>query len=181
MIKTNTSSQNTATVPSRDDYLEKLYTLIRRQVKRERFPRRMIENNEVVNECFIQLSQKVLPNFKSSKFRNLLRGTIKHVVRHFEPLSFEMIDFDELNHDEHPFYEMNFFCEDEIFEFVFAKFCETFSEPKRTVYSHSLILSRSDIAELTGLSRGEIAQLLRKMPEHFEKFYTKFSDDTTTQ
>jgi DNA-directed RNA polymerase specialized sigma24 family protein len=164
--------------PPNHDFANQLYRAIRKRVKRTRFSRRLIDNDEVVNEIFLRLSGKNLPPFDSDEFDNLLRRTTNHVVRDYRRFLKLATDIDEVNDDEHPFYEMDFFSVEEEFEFVFSKFCDSFDEPKRTVFTHSRTLSKESIAELTGLFRHEVARTIKSMPSEFKKFYRNFSENT---
>ena len=152
---------------------EQLYFLIRKRIKRMKFPRLLIDPDEVANEVFLRLMEQHLPKFGSEDFENLLRRTTGHVVRNFKLFSKPALDVDELEEDKHPFYEMNFYMEEESFEYVFAKFCETFPEPKRTVFKYSRLLAKQDIAALVGISRNEVARIIKSMPELFRRFIEK--------
>jgi hypothetical protein len=161
-----------------NDPASQLYHAIRKRVKRTMFSRRLIDSDEVVNEIFLRLSGKNLPPYGSEGFDNQLRRTTNHVVRDYKRFLKPATDIDEVNEDEHPFYEMEFFSIEEEFEFVFSKFCDTFDEPTRTVFTRSRALSKENIAELTGLFRQDVARIIKSMPSEFERFYTNFSENT---
>ena len=172
MIKTNTS-QNTATVPSRDAYFEKLYTLIRKRVKYSFVVRKLASVDDVTGDIFLQLIEQELPPLESDEFKKLLSKMVNRFVRRIKRSVREMLDIDELGESEHPIYEVDFSGE-ENFEFVFDKFCKSFPEPQRTVYFYSRIIPRKDIADLTGLTQRRVAQLAKQMPVHFKTFIDNY-------
>ena len=156
------------------DTQETLYYLIRKQVKRANFPRHLIDADEIISEVFLLLVGRKLPDFTTEEFKKTLRETVQRVVWDSKRRQKPTLDISEIGDDEHPYYEMDFSLEEETFEFIFGKFCESFSEPKRTVYSRSCILSRWDIADLTGLSRSDIAKIMKTMPDDFRTFWESY-------
>jgi hypothetical protein len=158
--------------------MDQLHRAIQKRVEQTMFPRRLIDTDEIVNEIFLRLAGKKLPPFDSEHFENLLRRTTDHVVRDYKRFLKPATEIGELNDAEHPVYEMDFFSGEEGFESIFSKFCDSFGEPKRTVFRHSRTLTKENIAELTGLSRCRVARIVKSMPNEFLEFYTNFSENT---
>ena len=154
---------------------EQLYHLIRKQVKRMNFSRLLINPDEVVSDAYMLLIEKRLPDFETAEFRFTLRKAVKRILWDRRRPVRPMLDVDELDEDEHPFYEMDFYSEEVEFEIVFEKFCESFPEPKRTVFKYSRLTTKQDIAALLGISRNEIARIIKSMPDHFRDFLEHFN------
>ena len=161
------------------DSAGQLYHAIRKRVKRTMFPRRLIDSDEIINEIFVRLSCRDLPTFGSAEFENLLRRMTHHVVRDYKRFSKPATDIDALDHDEHPYYTVEFHSGEENFETVFSQFCDSFTGTKRTVFQYSRVLPKKNIAELTGLHRDEVTRIIKSMPDEFEKFYRNFSEGSS--
>ena len=165
-----TQPQNTTDGTDRDTYFEKLYNLIRKRVKCSFTVRRLATVDDVTGDVFLLLVEQILPPLESEDFQKLLTKTINRLVRRIKRSVREMLDVDELGESEHPFYEMDFRVEDENFELVFEKFCESFPDPQRTIFKKFRFMSKQNIAALVGISRNTVAQIIKTMPGHFRNF-----------
>lgn len=171
-----TPSQSAANGVNCDASLETLYSLIRKRVKCSFIVRRLADVDDVTGDIFLQLAERKLPPFESEEFKKILTKTANKYVRQIKRSIREMLDVDELGESEHPFCEEKCFSDEEEFELVFSEFCESFPEPKRTVFRKSRILSWRNIAELTGLSQRDIARAIRLMPKQFKTFFENYSN-----
>ena len=138
------------------------------------FSRLLINPDEVVSDAYMLLIEKRLPDFETAEFRFTLRKAVKRILWDRRRPVRPMLDIDELEEDEHPFYEMDFYSEEAEFELVFAKFCELFPEPNRTVYFYSRVIPRKDIADLIGLTQRRVTQIIKQMPGHFKTFFENY-------
>ena len=87
-----------------------------------------------------------------------------------------MFDIDELTSDEEPGYDPESNREEEEFETMFDRFCDSCEEPERTIYRLFRTYTKIEIASIAGISRNEVACFLKKMPKKFETFVEKFSE-----
>ena len=150
---------------------ETLFLFIQKRVKLSTFCRLHNDLDEVVSDVYMMLSEQNLPDFKTEEFRIVLRKAVKRNLWDRKRPVRPMFDVDELDEDEHPFYEIDFDSEEKAFESFFEKFCQSVPEPHRTVYSRCRVLSRNNIVALTGLSQRGVTKIIKEMPERFKTFF----------
>lgn len=161
---------------NRDEINLALYEAIRRRILQTKFPRRRIDEEELLHAVFAHLFDQSLPALNGHTITRLLDRNIQHTIRDFKMAQRPSLDVEEFGPDFGPVYDEPEWSEEAEFERAFEKFCDTQPEPRRTIFLCSRTHSRNDIAKSVGLSRQEIGRVLKLMPEKFRLFLKKYKD-----
>ena len=153
-----------------------LYEAIRLQISESFFSRTKIDEDELLHVLFVKLADKVLPPLGSEELVEELQKEIRSTIRDFKRSKRSMFDIDELTLDEEPAYDPEGNREEEEFETMFDRFCDSSEEPERTIYRLFRTYTKKEIANIAGISRNEVARFLKKLPKKFETFVEKFSE-----
>ena len=152
-----------------------LYEAIRFQISLSDFSRTQIDEDELLHVLFVKLAGMFLPPIESKELIELLRQEIRHAIRKFKLAKRFLLDIDELDPDDGPFYDDRKKDFETVFEEAFASFCESFEQPQQTVYQRFRTMSQKELAKVAGISRDDVRMFIKNMPKKFEKFLRNFS------
>lgn len=128
---------------------------------------------------FMELCDKVLPELGRDEMNELLDRQIKDAIRAFKrdgKPARPTIDIDDADPDEGPSYDERLNSEEIEFEKTFERFCNSFDEPKRSVYLRSRTHTKKQLARINGISEKMIYKMFKEMPHDFELFLKKFRE-----
>jgi len=152
-----------------------LYEAIRLQISLSVFSRTQIDEEELLHTLFVKLADKFLPPFESQELTELLRQEIRHAIRSFKFAKRSMLDIDEVDPDDGPFYDDRKKDFETVFEEAFDRFCESCEQPQRTIYRLFRTMSQQELAKIAGVSRDDARLFMKNMPKKFERFLKNFS------
>jgi len=151
-----------------------LYNAIGERISQSFFSRTKTDEEELLHAIFVNLVEKFLPPFDSEEMTKLLGGMIANTIREFKRGKKAALDIDDIESDEEPTYDIESNIEEEEFEMVFDRFCDSREEPERMIFRRFRTHNRQVLAECTGISRNEVARILKTMPRKFEDFVRNF-------
>jgi len=164
----NKNSENCA------DRLASLYEAIRERISQSFFSRTRIDEEELLHVIFVNLVDKYLPPFDSDEMTKLLNDEIANTIREFKRGRKKMFDIDDVDPDEGPGYDMTANADEEEFETMFERFCDSREEPEQTIFRRFRTHTRLELAACTKISRNDVARILKTMLRKFEKFVKDF-------
>ena len=153
-----------------------LYNAIGERISQSFFSRTKTDEGELLHVIFVKLAEKFLPPLDSEEMTKLLDGMIANTIREFKRGQKSALDIDDIEPDEEPTYDMEANIEEEEFETMFDRFCDSCEEPERMIFRRFRTHTRQILAECTGISRNEIARILKTMPRKFEDFVKNFRE-----
>jgi hypothetical protein len=158
------------------DRQTKLYETIRERISQSFFSRTRMDEEELLHVIFMNLVDSFLPPFGSEEMTKLLNDEIADTIRELKCGNKAALDIDDVDPDEGPAYDMKANADEEEFETMFDRFCDSREEPERTIYRRFRTYTRQEIAACTGISRNDVTRILKTMPRKFEKFVNDFSE-----
>jgi len=151
-----------------------LYNAIRDRISQSFFSRAQMDEEELLHDVFVKLADKYLPPFGSEEMTKLINGTITNTVRVLKRAQKAALDIDDIEPDDEPVYDMAANFEEEEFEAMFDRFCDSRDEPERTIFRRFRTHNRQALAACSGVYRYEVARILKTLPRKFEDFVKKF-------
>ncbi len=154
----------------------KLYEAVRERIAQSFFSRVRTDEEELLHVIFMNLVNKYLPPFDSEEMTKLLDDEIANSIREFKRTRKTTFDIDDVDPDEGPAYDMKANADEEEFEAMFERFCESREEPERTIFRRARTHGLREIARYVGISRNEVSRLVKSMPKKFENFIENFRE-----
>ena len=151
-----------------------LYEAIRERISQSFFSRIQTDEEELLHVIFVNLVDRFLPSFDTDEMTELLNDEIANTIRDFKRDRKPALDIDNVDPDEGPAYDMRANAEEEEFETMFDRFCDSCEEPERTIFRRFRTHTRQELAACTGISRNDVSRILKKMSQKFEKFVRNF-------
>ena len=151
-----------------------LYEAIRYRISQSFFSRTRIDEDELLHVLFVKIIDKFYPPLGTNDFTEFLNREIANTIREFKRSVRPTLDIDDVDPNDGPAYETN--DDEDEFEEVFEHFCDTQSEPKRSVYQRFRTYKQEQLAEMCGLSRKTVSKMIKRIPSEFEIFLKNFRD-----